>query len=81
MRGPIWLLLIAPTKAERRAGKDREEHGLRAERHRDRQRRGKELVHGKIAPMQARPEIAMGETLQIEPKLFKERQVELVDAA
>ena len=31
--------------------------------------------------MQARPEIAVGETLQIEPKLFKERPVELIDAA
>ena len=31
--------------------------------------------------MQARPEIAVGEALQIEPELFEERQVELIDAA
>src|SRR5580700_2097318 len=31
--------------------------------------------------MQARPEIAMGEALQIEPELLNERQVELIDPA
>ena len=69
------------SQAERRARKNRDEHGLCAERSRDGQRLGKEFVDGKIPPMQARPEIAMGETLQIEPELPHERQVEPVDPA
>src|ERR1700732_2749864 len=68
-------------QSQRRSGEDRKEHGLRAERGRNGQRLGEELVDGKIPPMQARPKIAMGEALQIEPKLLNERQVETIDPA
>ncbi|MGH6842776.1 MAG: hypothetical protein ACREDV_11930 [Methylocella sp.] len=68
-------------RAKRRTNQDRKEHGFCAKGCRNGERLGEEFAHGKIAPMEARPKISMGEALQIKPELLHEWQVEEVDPA
>ena len=65
--------------AERHTEGERHAQRRGAEAGGDRQRAGDELVHGKVAPMKARPEIAACEAQQITPELLRQRQIEAVE--